>query len=515
MTVRALLAVVCATFGLLVPFSAIATAQPSPRVSLTTFEADRNRVAALKRGVARMKARKPSDPRSWFYQAAVHAVSSEAIADALSRDPDVANVDQTRFWNQCPHRGQSSADFLIWHRAYLYYFERILREEAGDPALSLPYWNYSVDDPEFPPLFADPDLDPQTRRPRNPLFDFQREGAFMFGFHVLSPMAVSTEAAFDSKEFFGASEEEGFAGGVGDNEPSTKGLIEDAPHDAIHFAVAGLLNDQSGAMGAVATAAFDPIFWVHHANVDRLWAAWECLPDRRWGTVPPDEWLAATPWSFHDADLTVKSLSRRQYLTSRTLAVAYDDADPACRPLSATPPPSRLTDAQPASASPQERQEIGSGRGLVLSAVEPVVRNVALEGGPVLGEPSVRAALTASATSRRLVLELRGIRYTGPPSVGYEVYVSHLTTAENSRGTLVGRLRLFGTVHAGHTGPSTQTFDLTRLALAQSADLTQVRVTIQPFDLLTPRTGSLPPIRRSGNVTLESIVVSVREAGRR
>lgn len=24
-------------------------------------------------------------------------------------------------------------------------------------------------------------------------------------------------------------------------------------------------------------AAFDPIFWVHHANVDRLWASWQRL----------------------------------------------------------------------------------------------------------------------------------------------------------------------------------------------------------------------------------------------
>jgi hypothetical protein len=28
-------------------------------------------------------------------------------------------------------------------------------------------------------------------------------------------------------------------------------------------------------MGSVPTAGFDPIFYLHHANVDRLWAAWQ------------------------------------------------------------------------------------------------------------------------------------------------------------------------------------------------------------------------------------------------
>ncbi|HYR84537.1 MAG TPA: tyrosinase family protein [Terriglobia bacterium] len=53
-----------------------------------------------------------------------------AVEAALAQDPDVDKVDQARFWNGCPHGGEPSADFLLWHRAYLYYFERILREVA-------------------------------------------------------------------------------------------------------------------------------------------------------------------------------------------------------------------------------------------------------------------------------------------------------------------------------------------------------------------------------------------------
>jgi tyrosinase len=30
-------------------------------------------------------------------------------------------------------------------------------------------------------------------------------------------------------------------------------------------------------------AALDPIFWLHHANIDRLWAAWtKGVPNEKW-----------------------------------------------------------------------------------------------------------------------------------------------------------------------------------------------------------------------------------------
>jgi tyrosinase len=32
-------------------------------------------------------------------------------------------------------------------------------------------------------------------------------------------------------------------------------------------------------MSGFNTAARDPIFWLHHANIDRLWEAWLALED--------------------------------------------------------------------------------------------------------------------------------------------------------------------------------------------------------------------------------------------
>src|SRR5580693_3798392 len=107
-------------------------AAPAPRMSLDQFMQDRAKVDAFKRGVALMKSRKPSDPTSWFFQAAIHGVGEDFIADATRQDPGVAKVDR-KFWNQCTHfSNASSADFPVWHRAYVYYFERILRAASGD-----------------------------------------------------------------------------------------------------------------------------------------------------------------------------------------------------------------------------------------------------------------------------------------------------------------------------------------------------------------------------------------------
>jgi len=49
-------------------------------------------------------------------------------------------------------------------------------------------------------------------------------------------------------------------------------------HDAIHGWTGGLNPTpppRGGDMGAVATSAFDPIFWSHHCMIDRLWYLWQ------------------------------------------------------------------------------------------------------------------------------------------------------------------------------------------------------------------------------------------------
>ena len=57
----------------------------------------------------------------------------------------------------------------------------------------------------------------------------------------------------------------GFHTGGGDN-----GELENLPHNRVHVRIGG----QNGFMSDPATAALDPIFWLHHCNIDRLWEVW-------------------------------------------------------------------------------------------------------------------------------------------------------------------------------------------------------------------------------------------------
>jgi tyrosinase len=43
-------------------------------------------------------------------------------------------------------------------------------------------------------------------------------------------------------------------------------------HDSIHGYVGG-----SGHFGTISVAAFDPIFWLHHCQIDRLFALWQAV----------------------------------------------------------------------------------------------------------------------------------------------------------------------------------------------------------------------------------------------
>ena len=56
-------------------------------------------------------------------------------------------------------------------------------------------------------------------------------------------------------------------------------------------------------MGVIPTAPADPIFWMHHANIDRLWWKWQTMPGNA-GKNPPLSGAAAVmdPWPTTEAD---------------------------------------------------------------------------------------------------------------------------------------------------------------------------------------------------------------------
>ena len=241
----------------------------------------------------------------------------------------------------------------------------------------------------------------------------------------------------------------------------------------IHFAVGGAIGSARGSMGSVLTAAFDPIFWVHHANIDRLWAEWSCAPGKSWGSLPPAGWFDERPWFFHDASGTVRNEPRRAFINQRTLGYTYPTIPVDCRPLeletlvAAAPPSAAAARRQPTTiARSEERITAAAGR----SAVR-VVRDA-------------RLSDTAAASARRTVLELVCLQINGTPSAGFMVFVNRpADTPPDRRSALfVGTVALFGLDDHDHRpGGRAHRFDVTK-ALAASPASSQVKVEIIPFD---------------------------------
>lgn len=138
----------------------------------------------------------------------------------------------------------SSAHFLSWHRAYLYFFERVLvqaAKDAGGIEFSLPYWDwYTL--PTVPSIFT------EGTAGSNPLWH-QRKNTKIDSQSLL-------KVAFEQRMLLAQSRTRGFSFEAELN-----------PHNRVH----GLVG---GDMGDPALAARDPLFLLHHANADRLWSIW-------------------------------------------------------------------------------------------------------------------------------------------------------------------------------------------------------------------------------------------------
>ncbi|CAH1241151.1 TYR [Branchiostoma lanceolatum] len=220
------------------------------------------------------------------------------------------------------HQG---AGFLTWHRAYLLEFEQALREVNSDPDWTLPYWDWAAaeghqcdictneyvgandedGDLDLGSVFAswwticeeEPPFDdatqtnhtvpcnvtsPSGRLTRNP----GRQDPMLFGASVTHlPLATEVDFAlrfpvFDTPPYDDNANcsfrnlLEGYA------DTSTGKARETITYDngttvpeslTLHNQVHLYLN---GTMTSVSTAPNDPIFFLHHCNVDRLLESW-------------------------------------------------------------------------------------------------------------------------------------------------------------------------------------------------------------------------------------------------
>jgi tyrosinase len=146
--------------------------------------------------------------------------------------------------------------FLPWHRAYLYLFEKALQDEV--PGVTLPWWDWTKEHAEgIPAIYAKR----RAENKRNPLFDSpiqpggrerpsQKRTTRAPGPPGQLPSGAQVEAVLANRDFL------------------TFQTQLESIHDGVHVWV-------GGTMESIATAAYDPVFWAHHAMIDRLWYLWQ------------------------------------------------------------------------------------------------------------------------------------------------------------------------------------------------------------------------------------------------
>ena len=133
--------------------------------------------------------------------------------------------------------GTIGRNFLAWHRQYLRLFEQRLQQV--DSSVSVPYWDW-ISQPSLPTALSTP-----TR--------LSAWGVTRQWNATLLPIAGDI-AAVNARTVFSAFQS-----------------VVEAVHSAVHNAVGGTMS--------TASSPADPIFWLHHANVDRLWASWQAGPN--------------------------------------------------------------------------------------------------------------------------------------------------------------------------------------------------------------------------------------------
>ncbi|MEM1203822.1 MAG: tyrosinase family protein [Acidobacteriota bacterium] len=252
-----------------------------------------------------------SNPLSWYYQGAMHWVPNDErdgskLVDGAVLCPSYNGTDEKLkpAWNNCTHKPGTELHFLIWHRLYIYHLELIVKEQGGDPEFGLPYWDYT--NPQYrvmPGAFRDADGSLYEAGRFPPLNRGEAIDSRMDRFLDLTKLMQNrTYESFNS-------------------------TIDGAPHGAMHVYIGTgyegfrsynrvYQTQQSGLMAEVPSAGFDPVFWVHHSNIDFIWQSWMNSPN---GAFPDLEQLEASPipYQFFDPEGN---------LVSYTVQEAYDKA---------------------------------------------------------------------------------------------------------------------------------------------------------------------------------------------
>ncbi len=230
-------------------------------------------LAKYARAIEIMRTLPDDDTHSWTWWWYTHWIkgppaflwdfASKKKTEVIASLPPDKRAFAEAVWNGCQAHPFNPSDpdqyqqwyFLPWHRLMLSQFEQTIREVLRDDDFSLPYWNPVTGNPDdlvLPAVFRDPGttLYNGTRWPW--VNGGERIDTLWMGW--LSLDCLNEKFYIDSP-----------TGSLGFNP-----RLDQNPHFFTHIALGGDMAD-------FATVGADPLFYLHHCNLDRLWESWNRL----------------------------------------------------------------------------------------------------------------------------------------------------------------------------------------------------------------------------------------------
>lgn len=235
----------------------------------------------------------------------------------------------TNNFKYCPH---GDWYFLPWHRAYVEMYENAARVLTNTPKFAMPYWNWTslrqlpsaFTDKTYKgqpnPLFVPGRGDPPSMV-RNPL-----TGPNALTDALVGPKVIASILKETVYEAFGTSRPVDYSVDPpqvqNNRDPKwvpmgggNQGILESTPHNNVHNNIGGYMPQSNSPR--------DPIFMMHHGNIDRIWAHWTALgrknsEDSLWRDMPfTDNYIAPDGKTYTKV---VKDLQDIE-----TLGYTYDD----------------------------------------------------------------------------------------------------------------------------------------------------------------------------------------------
>jgi len=468
------------------------------------------------KGVRALQSRTLDDQNSWWFFAAIHGeyITTDNTSfpgwSFLPAPPQVPTTPlpsqqlQDLYWNQCQHQ---SWFFPPWHRGYLIALEAQIRAaivaQGGPSDWALPYWNYfgPGDEYKIPPAFTQQNLPDGSP---NALFVAARYGVNSDG-NIFMPIPPLSEACLNNTIYTGSNAVTPLPGFGGPLTPfwhggGVSGNLESNPHNQGHNDIGGYAPDSNdeawGLMADPGIAALDPIFYLHHSNIDRMWGVWNANgnsnpTDSRWlnGPGASGERGFAMPmpggssWAYTPA--MVNSLSQLNYTYDDLPAAAAFSAQPSnqlaqrLRKLSAAPVAATLAQGQTMDSEAQS-ELLGAHDGTLQIKSSGVRATVKLDSAVRARMSASLAAASETNLPDNVYLKLENVRGT------VDAYKLNVSINQQSAGTVA----LFGLRRAsskdGQHGGAGLTFilDITNiidnLFLDKTLDADALDVKIEP-----------------------------------